>query len=240
MNKKKDSENSVDPYKELEEQMEEQIEEYKTDEDIIKNPQEGLKEGIETEEYDVKPNFSADEDELLELEGKEGIYVEYGFNGEDVKEGLKIFHKETIYKRNIIFTVLLLAIFGMYVYGIINNKDNLLSIFLACMCIGVVGFLWYVPLSHVRKTAVAADKSELRFNMTIYDSCVKIGEECGSFILHYNKEITKVFETARLFLICAGKERIFILPKRCLKDGETEQVKTLLSLVMDENYLKRF
>lgn len=227
-------------YEEIEKEMENQIEIDKTDEDILQNPQEELKVGIETEEYDVVPNFQTTKEELMSLEEKEGIEFEYSFNGEEVTEGLKLFQKDTIYKRNLIYSCLLLVIFSMYVIGIVKDPSNLFNMFLSTMCIAVMAFIWYTPFAHIKKTAKAANENNLRFNMTVYDDCVKIGEENGSFVLKYNKEITKVYETIKLFLICAGKERIFIVPKRCLKDGQRTEIKELLQLTMQENYIKKF
>lgn len=226
-------------YEEQEKEMEAFVEEDKTDEDILKNPQEELKEGIETEEFDVKPNFDSSQEFLESLKDKEGIVIPYSFNGDEVKRALKLFQKETIYKKNIIYSVLSLALFALFVYQTISNPDNGFSAFFAAACVALFAFIWYMPYSHLKKTAKATDLNPLSFTMTVYDDCIKIGEENGSFVMKYNKEVSKIYEMVDMFLICAGKERIFILPKRCLKDGQTTELKELFSLVMQEKYIKK-
>ena len=163
--------------------------------------------------------------------------VRYSFNGSEVREGLKIFQRDTIYKKNAIYSVILLAIFMIYTVNIIRNPSEAFSIFLAALCLAVLMFLWYLPAKHVKKTAEAADKEEMWFTMTVYDNCVRIKEEKGGFVIEYGKEISKVFETINLFLICVGKERIFILPKRFLTDGREEQVRELFQSGMGEQFI---
>ncbi|WMJ21794.1 YcxB family protein [Paludicola sp. MB14-C6] len=227
-----------DKYEKLEQELEQQEEVTLTEKEALKNPQKEFTGGIETEEYDVVPKFTASCEE--DLKDKEGIKIEYSFNGEEVAEGLKIYQKQTIYKRNLIYTGILFVIFVLYVFSIAKDPSQTLSIFLATMCVVVVAYIWFLPANHIKKTAKAADETEMRFQMTIYDNCIKIGEDTATYILNYNKEITKIFETVKLFVICAGKERIFILPKRCLKDGENTKIKELFQLTMDDQYFKKF
>lgn len=217
----------------------EKIEIDKKDNDIEAQSKVDVKEAVTTEAYDVIPSFETTKEELMALEEKEGIEVEFSFNGEEVKEGLTLFQKETIYKRNLIYTGLLLVVFVMYVIGLSKNPSGF-NIFLSAMCIALIAFIWYTPISHIKKMAKSADENAMKFSMILYDDCIKIGEDNGVFILKYNKEITKIYETVKLFLICAGKERIFIVPKRCLKDGQSTDIKELLQLTMQENYIKKF
>lgn len=208
----------------------------KKDEDFIKEEKVKLNEGIETQEYDQVKTFDTPKEELDELKEKEGIEINYSFNGDEVKQGLKIFQKQTIYKKNIIYTVALFLIFMLYVLNIVKGDKGGFTIFLAAMCVGLIVFIWYAPLSHIKKTAEATDENNLTFNMKIYENCVRIGEENGSFVIHYNKEITKIFETGNLFLICAGKERIFILPKRFLNSEQIVKISSLFKEKMGENF----
>jgi hypothetical protein len=193
---------------------------------------------IETESFDHMPQLSSTEEE--ELKDKEGIEIEYDFRGAEVAEGLKIFQKETIYKRNLIYTALLFVIFVLYVVGIVKDPSETVSIFLAIMCVVVVGYIWLLPANHIKRTAQAVEENHMKFRMTVYDTCIKIGEEKATYILRYNQEITKIYDTVKFFLICAGKERMFILPKRCLEDGQYSQIKPLFQSALENNYIKKF
>lgn len=208
-----------------------------SDDTLLETPQEDFSKGIETEEYDILPEMEETAEELDILKGKEGVEVRYSFNGNEVRQGLKLFQRETIYKKNAVYSVILLAIFMIYTVNIIRNPSEAFSVFLAALCLAVLMFLWYLPAKHVKKTAEAADKEEMWFTMTVYDNCVRIKEERGGFIIEYGKEISKIFETLNLFLICVGKERIFILPKRFLTDGREEKIRDLFQNGMGEQFV---
>lgn len=218
-------------------EKEDEIETSQTDKDVLKDPQKELLEGIETEEYDIKPVFHSASDLNLDLSEKEGISFRYTFNGAEVAEGLRIFQKETIYKRNMLYTALLLVLFIVYLYSSVKDPTQFMNTFLCVICVVFIGFIWYVPFSHLKKTAKAADTTALEFNMTVYDNCIEMGEENGSFVMLFNKEITKIFETSKLFLICAGKERMFVLPKRCLENGQVNQLKDIFKKEMKDKYI---
>lgn len=199
--------------------------------------------GVTAEEYDICPELekTAESEIEEEVRDKEGIEIEYAFNGADIREGLKVFHRETIYKRNIIYSLLLLVIFVIYLVSILNNPGEGLSMFLAAMCVAVIAFLWYLPAKHIKKTAQAADQNNMTFRMVIYDNCIRILQEHGSFLIHYraDKEITKIIETPNLFLICCGKERVFLLTKRSLDEQTEECVRNIFRDKMGDKYLDK-
>lgn len=197
--------------------------------------------GVETDRYDMLPEVDRNPETEAELEGKEGIEVSYSFRGDDIREGLKTFQKATIYKRNLIFTLLLLAMFTIYMSNLVKDPGNMLSTILAVICVAVTVMIWYMPLKHIKVTAEAADANDMQFQMTLYDNCVRIAEEDnGSFVIHYGKEVSKTFETAHLFMICVGKERIFMLPKRYLDNEQMAQIRSFLKEGMgDKHFDKR-
>lgn len=228
-----------DKYSEPEDNKETSSGEDKIDTDIMKNPQKGFSGGIETEEYDILPELDKHEEMTAELEEKEGISIEYTFNGAEVTEGLTIYQATMLMKRNLIYSLILLVVFFMYMVNIVQNPGELFSVFLAIMCVAVLGFIWILPKTHVKKTAKAADLQEMHFSMVVYDNCIKIGEDNGSYIITYNKDVTNIFETPNLFLICAGKERIFILPKRCLHDDQEQELTSIFKDSMKEKFLQK-
>ncbi len=196
--------------------------------------------GIESEEFDIKTKFESTTLEQLEdLSNKEGLSIDYSFNGVEITEGLKLFQKETIYKKNMIYTLILIVIFTLYMIGLVKNPTNFLSMFLSTLCVALVGFIWYLPANHAKKIAKAADSGNLKFNMTVYEDCVKIGENDSSFILTFNNEITKIYETVDLYILTAGKERIFILPKRFLDAEQNFEVREKFKSAMKEYYIAK-
>jgi len=117
------------------------------------------------------------------------------------------------------------------------EKSNTLYLFLAALCVTVVCFLWYLPAKHVKKTAEAADQTDMHFKMTVFDTGVRIAEENGSFIIEYGKEITKIIETQRQFLLCVGKERLFMLPKRYISEESVSAVREDFRTGMGAEYI---
>lgn len=201
---------------------------------------ENMASGLTAADYDLDSEFKTEFEEMVELKNRKGLEIKYSFNGEEITEALKIFQRETIYKRNLIYTGVFAAIFILYVISMMMDKSTQFSMFLAVVCIACICFIWYSPLAHIKKTAKAADTHELKFTMVVYDDCVKIGEDEASFVLSFNKEINKIFETPSQFLLCVGKERVFLIPKRFLEDGVTTQVKELFSNAMGDKYIKKF
>lgn len=236
MDHSEEKKDKLEQYEEIEREqdMSEDIEN-KSDADLKKDPQKEFSMGVETDEYDIMPPMGENTEAEAEIEGKEGIEIEYSFNGEEVREGLKVYQRETLFKKNMVYSLILLVVFGVYMVNIVRNPGEILPMFLAVLCVTVVCFLWYLPAKHVKKTAEAADMADLKFKMTIYDTGVRIAEENGSFVIAYGKEINKILETENLFLICVGKERMFILPKKYLNE-RVKEVKGIFQNALSENY----
>ncbi len=194
--------------------------------------------GVSSDSYDMEPETP--EEKADEFSGKEGFRIDYTFTGDEVRAGLKLFQRETVYKKNIIYSLILAAIFGVYTISMATQGTfNGFTAFICVMCVSLIGLLWYLPLVHVKKTAKAIDENPpMEFSMEVFDTGVRIREENGSFVLHYGKEITKIIETDALFLLCAGKERLFVVPKRCVE--QIDPVRTLLKQgVGEDKYLMK-
>lgn len=220
-------------YEEIEKEEDESVDiSDESDAELLKDPQREFEKGVEGDEYDILPELEKADPEADRFSGKEGVCVRYSFNGAEVRQALKIFQRDTIYKKNAVYSLLLLVIFMIYTVNLIKHPDEAFSMFLAALCLAVIMFIWYLPAKHIKKAAQAADSEPIALRMTIYGDCVWCGEDESGFVLNYNKEITKVFETPDLFLLCVGKERVFILPKRCL-DGDGEQEAKIREFLQD-------
>jgi len=196
-------------------------------------PKKGNGQGLETEQYDISPRI-ANGDKTM-FDGKEGIAIEYSFGAKEVFEGLKTFQKATIYKRNITYSAILFIFFVMFATSYVKDSSQIMSIFLAVICITFVGFIWYLPAKHIKATAEATEQNKMTFNMEVFDNGIRIQENA----LMFNNHIDKVFETVSLYLICSGKEQVFILPKKSLKEGVSTQLKEIFSQAMKEKFIKK-
>lgn len=198
--------------------------------------------GVETDEYDILPPVEQPSDEReAKYADKECIEVEYSFGGDDIREGLTIYQKMMLYKKNTIYTLILAAIFAIYVFNMAAHPDkgHTMYLFLSAMCVAVACSLWLLPRKHIKKTAEAADANPMQFRMTVYDTGVRIHEENGSFLIEYGAEIGQIIETDRQFLLCVGKERLFMLPKRYLSDAELPAVRAMFADGMGAQFTDR-
>lgn len=193
--------------------------------------------GVTGEQYDMEPETPNQTEDVFE--GQEAIRVAYSFTGEEIKNGLRVFQHETMFKKNLIYTLVLAAFFGIYSFGAFQKEPNALTIFICIMCISIMAFIWYMPWNHRRLTARAIDAAQdtLSFVMLLYPSGIRINEENGSCAMQFGKEINKIAETEDAFLFFAGKERLFVLPKRFVEDEEA--VRSRLKNGMGEKYLLR-
>lgn len=191
--------------------------------------------GVTNQAYDMEPATPEQVDDVFE--GEEGIEINYSFNGSEIKNALTVFQHETMFKKNLIFTLVLAAVFGIYMFNIVQQEPNGVAIFLAVMCVATVAFIWYMPWNHRRQVAKVIDENPMEFKVTVFDSGIRIDEENSCCLMKFGKEINKVAETEESFLFFAGKERLFVLPKRFVEDKEA--LKAKLSAAMGENYLIR-
>lgn len=190
---------------------------------------------VTNEAYDIEP---ATPETAEVFEGEEGIRIEYSFNGSEVKNALVVFQRETMFKKNMIFSLILAAVFGVYTFNAFQQEPNGVTIFLSIMCIATIAFIWYMPWNHRKQVAKAIDANPMDFTVTVYDSGIRIDEAESCCIMKFGKEINKIAETEESFLFFAGKERLFVLPKRFVEDKET--VKAKLTAAMGDQYLLRF
>lgn len=199
--------------------------------------QEVSDQGLITDTFDhVQPVTASDEKKDL-IEGKEGIRVQYGFTADEVKDALKIFQKYTIYKKNIIYSLIIAVLFVVYAVSLIGNPSSKFNIFMAVLCFTVLLFIWYFPLNHIRQTVKAISKMEYKeeYILTVYDNAVEIGEDENSILYTYEKDPIRIWETDSLFIIGYDKFRVFVIPKRCCS-GKIEALSERFRLGAKEKY----
>lgn len=168
-----------------------------------------------------------------------GIQVRYGFTGEEVRTALKIFQKHTIFKRNLIYSAIIVIILAVYLFSIINTSSSKFSIFMAVLCITVLLAIWYFPLNHVRQTVKAIEEmgDQEQFVLTVYDDAVEIGEYGGRTVYTYASDPIRVWETSELYIIGHDKFRVFVVPKRYCRD-KIQEMTALFQEGLKGNYKK--
>lgn len=144
-----------------------------------------------------------------------------------------------MFKKNLIYTLVLAAFFGIYSLSAFQKEPNGFTIFICIMCITVIAFIWYMPWNHRRMMKKGIDQSEtpLDFVMTVYETGVKIEQENGACTMKFGEIVNKIAETEESFLLFAGKERLFVLPKRFVQDEDA--LRARFQNAVGEKYLTR-
>ncbi len=190
-----------------------------------------VNDGVKPEDYDIKEDIPYSRLTEQDLSGKESVDVTYDLEANEVVQALRKFQKLTIYKKNYIYTLVLFIIFFAYIIKYLQNPSDSLSMFLSVVTVSVISVVWYMPLNHVKKMGKAIEKGEkITFNLRLYDSCLIVGEGSSKTVIEFDKVKITPFETELLFGIGVGKERVFIIPKRCISQPEEEVIRRLLKI----------
>ncbi len=173
---------------------------------------------LTADNYDIHIPTPQPEDADARIAGKTPLRIVYDMNGAEVTDGLKRFHQLTLYTKNIVYTIILFVIFCLYVYRITTAQAaDSMQYFLAVTCVALVAFLWYMPFRHIKATREAVEKAHNTFTVDFYDTCIMVGDEGQQQMVDYELQKPRViaFETPLNFCVGVGKEKVFIVPKRC-------------------------
>lgn len=186
---------------------------------------------ILTDEYQsIEPLQS---DKVDEDEDEKSIELKYSFNGTDVIEGLTTIQAVLHYKKNMVYTVFLFILFLVYMLDFTNMQSQILGF----ISLGVIGIIWLMPKVHINRFAKKADEKDIKLSMNIYANYIKVtNSNNDETTLSFNGQISNIIETESLFVLCAGKERVFIVPKRCIAENIHEYVREIFSIAMGDNF----
>ena len=178
--------------------------------------------GLMADAFSGDTTLRARPDQQVGIEGEEGIPVRYGFTAGEIKSALKLFQKEMLYKRYLIYSLILGVIFVIYLVTTIRTPSSKFNLFMTIISLLVLLFIWYFPIQHIRQVVKAVNKMEYSedFILTVYDSGVDVGTEGENIIYRYDSDPVRVWETDELFVIGYDKARVFVLPKRCCAGQE--------------------
>lgn len=181
--------------------------------------------GVNADKYDVSEPW---------LDGKrvddsvEGLGIDYDLKGEEVETALKYFQKKTIYRKNTIFTVILAVIAALYGQAIFQNPDYAMGYFMIVLAVAVIFMLWFLPARHIKSAASAAEISEDTFHLEFCPGGLLLPQEDGRYLVGFDRPAMRAVEFPSLFLIVASKEKLFVLPKRCIPEENQEALRELL------------
>ena len=181
--------------------------------------------GVNADKYDVSEPW---------LDGKrvddsvEGLGIDYDLKGEEVETALKYFQKKTIYRKNTIFTVILAIIAALYAQSIFQDPSYTMGYLMIVLAVGVIWILWFLPSRHIKSAAQAADLSQDSFSLEICPGGLLLPQEDGRYLVGFDRPAVRAAEFSDLFLIVASREKLFVLPKRCIPEEDQQSLREML------------
>lgn len=163
------------------------------------------------------------------FEGKEGVEITYNLRAEEVKKCLLLLQKEQIYKRNLIYTAVLVVIFILYLVSVIQNPNYTMGMFMLALSAGVIALIWMMAWRYRSSQAKAVSSVEGDFNMTVYDTGILVHQENGDFRALFTESRFRVRELEDAFLLDLNRQRVYVLPKRCMDEGQIQSLRQSFS-----------
>lgn len=128
-----------------------------------------------------------------------------------------------------------------------KDPSNMLVYFLLILCVVLLVMLIFHPL-RIRRRVMDAVKEmgEIPYVAAMSEQEIVIqtwtedpSEEIPPTVLEYDKNM-RVIEQEQFFLICEGKERFYVLPKKALYDDQIFAMRHFLRQKLDKRFQSNF
>ncbi len=165
-----------------------------------------------------------------------GIPIDYDLTPDEVTRALKYFQKKTIYKKNLIFTVILGIIVVLYAQAVITDPSYALGYILGFLALTVIGFMWYLPAKHIKSVAQAVSLSRESYHLEICTDGLLLPQKDGKFLVGFDAPAMHVTEFPDLFLIIVSREKMFAIPKRCVDSKRLDELTEMMKNALGGRY----
>ncbi len=161
----------------------------------------------------------------------------YDLTNKEIKDGLLFFQKKYIYKKYYIYSFLLFIIFLNYLFVFINDFSNSFSFILMTISILSILFIWFNLYNQRRSAALALDMINMKFNINISNDFIKICYNNFTNNYDYYNSPIEIIDISDKFIININKEKIYIIPKRCLDSYQIEGLKKIFKENLKDKYI---
>ncbi len=208
-------------------------------EDVSEEPAEEKEEqivpeqGISTDRYDVSEPW---------LDGKKvddsvtGIKIHYDLTGDEVKTALRYFQKGALYRKNTIFTVILAVIAILYGQAIFKNPEYTMGYIMLVLSLSVIFFMWFMPARYIKSAAQAAELAHDSYELEFCQQGMLMPQEDGKYLVSFTQSAIRATEFPTYYLIIASKEKVFVLPKRCIPEEDQQELTAILKDALGARY----
>ena len=179
-----------------------------------------------------------DSNRLSEEEEEElsGIPIEYDMKKEEVVPGMRAFQHKVSFKKNLIYTVILAVLAALYLQGIIRDPSYTTGIILFGLCLLVILMIWYSPEQHIRRTVKAIELEHMTFRLEVSEVGILILEESGKYLVRYSTPGVSVIELDNCFTVCVSREKVFVIPKRCIEPEKMDEIRRRMKDGLGDRY----
>lgn len=181
--------------------------------------------GLNTEKYEVSEPW---------LDGKqvddsvEGLKIEYNLRGEEVRRALRYFQKRTIYRKNAIFTVILAVIAVLYAQAIFKDPNYTMGYLMLVLALAVIWLMWFLPSRHIKAAADAVELAQDNYQIEICPQGLLMPQDDGKYLVGFDQPAMRAVMFPDYYLVIASKEKVFVLPKRCIPEDDQEKLNAML------------
>ena len=154
----------------------------------------------------------------------------YTIPAELYDEAYRLYQRKYLLWKNWILEGILTLLTVDFIVTAVKDPSNGLTYFLMVLCVVLLALLIFHPL-RIRRRVMDAVKEmgELPYVAALSEQEIVIqtltegeqGEEIPPTVLEYDEKM-QIWEAEPFFLICEGKERFYVLPKKALYDEPFE------------------
>ena len=196
--------------------------------------------GLTADKYAVsKPWIESDrlsEEEEAEIDG---IEIEYDMRREEIVPGMKAFQRKVAFKKNMIYTAILAVIAILYGQAVWTDPSYDMGKVFIGLSIFVIFMLWFMPYRHIQNTVKAIEAEPESYRLTVTPVGILIPDNGGSYLIRYASPEFSAVELANAFALCVSREKVFIVPKRCVLPEKFSEVRQMLKDGLKERYQEK-
>jgi len=198
---------------------------------LVTNQALGADEYVLSEPY-IESDLLTDEEE----EELSGIHIDYDMQAEEIVPALKAFQKKVAFKRNLIYSLILAVLGVLYFYQVWQKPDYDMGKVLGALCFFVILMIWYLPRRHIQSTVKAIENEKMNFSIEVSEVGFLILEGEGKYLVRYSTPSVAVIELPNVYTICVTKEKVFIIPKRCVPAEVKDEVERRMKEGLGDRY----
>ena len=196
--------------------------------------------GLTADKYAVSKPW-IESDRLSEEEEAEigGVEIEYDMRKEEIVPGMKAFQRKVAFKKNMIYTAILAVIAILYGQAVwVDPSYDMGKVFIG-ISVFVIFMLWFMPYRHIQNTVKAIESDPAQYKLTVTPVGILIPEGGGSYLIRYSSPEFSAVELANAFTLCVSREKVFIVPKRCVLPEKFSEVRQMLKDGLKERYQEK-